>query len=140
VRRLRKQQVFGVLIDQDTKVEGVFAHFLGRLAYTPSGPVKLGRKLDVPICVATTVRTPDQRHRIEVHGPLHFASGADETRQIVEGVEEVNRIFSEQIRAHPDQWVWMHRRWRRSPADEHLRHVASIHNYITDHDCCSETR
>ena len=115
VRYLRKGRVFGVLIDQDTRVEGVFAPFLGKLAYTPSGPVKLAMKLGVPVFVVTAVRRPDNTHYIYISKELELVSTGDFDSDLVKNVGMVNDLICDRIRQFPSQWVWMHRRWRRKP-------------------------
>ena len=122
VRLLREGRIFGVLIDQDTSVEGVFADFLGRPAYTPSGPVKMAMKLDIPLFVVTTARQPDQSHHIFVDGPVMLDRGGDFDRDLICNVTKVNALIGRTIEMFPEQWVWMHRRWRRRPPGENGRH------------------
>lgn len=126
VRRLLDGQSFGVLIDQDTNVDGVFAHFLGRLAYTPCGPVRLAMRLKIPLFVASTWRTEGDRHRIEIVGPVQLASGGSFDDDLVRNVETVNGILSDAIMRAPEQWVWMHRRWQRTPTDPRYVNVPNI--------------
>jgi Kdo2-lipid IVA lauroyltransferase/acyltransferase len=111
IRKLREGKAFGVLIDQDTSVEGVFADFLGKPAYTPSGAVKLAMKLKIPLFVFTTARQPDDTHRVYVSPRLKFTSSGDFERDLLKNVETVNRVICATIEKYPDQWVWMHKRW-----------------------------
>jgi KDO2-lipid IV(A) lauroyltransferase len=117
IRNLRSGMVFGTLIDQDTDLEGVFAHFLGRLAYTPDAPVRLAMKLNVPVIVAWIVRNPDDTHSFHTTGEIALQTGGDFDQDLVANVEMVNAELSRIIEADPEQWVWMHRRWRRRPED-----------------------
>jgi Kdo2-lipid IVA lauroyltransferase/acyltransferase len=126
IRRLRSGMSFGVLIDQDTAVEGVFAHFMGRLAYTPSGPVRLAMRLDMPLFVATTARQADDTHHVFLSDPLQLATGGQFEDDLVRNVEMVNEHICRTIRRYPEQWVWMHRRWRRRHDDPRHAHVPSI--------------
>jgi KDO2-lipid IV(A) lauroyltransferase len=115
VRRLKEGKAFGVLIDQDIRVESVFADFLGRPAHTPCGPLKIAMKLDIPVVVATTSRQPDNTHYVFLSKPLELADTGDFNRDLVENVQTANDLISETIKCFPDQWVWMHRRWKRQP-------------------------
>lgn len=117
IKNLRAGMVFGALIDQDTRLEGVFAHFLGRLAYTPDAPVRLAMKLKAPIVVAWIVRNADDTHSFHTTAEIKLQSSGDFIRDLVANVEKVNQELSKIIEAHPEQWVWMHRRWRRRPED-----------------------
>jgi KDO2-lipid IV(A) lauroyltransferase len=129
VRLLKKGWSFGVLIDQDTYGDGVFAHFLGRLAYTPSGPVRMAMRYSMPLFVVYTARQKDDTHRVEFTGPLHLEDTGDFDRDVVINVERVNALLSDGILKYPEQWAWMHRRWRRQPTDEKYKDVPNIERY-----------
>jgi KDO2-lipid IV(A) lauroyltransferase len=115
VRYLREGRLFGVLIDQDTAVEGVFAPFLGRLAYTPSGPVKLAMKTGVPLFVITTARRENDMHHVYIRGPVDLDYDGDFEAALIRNVATINGYIGETINRHPEQWVWMHKRWFRKP-------------------------
>lgn len=115
IRQLQAGNVFGVLIDQDTRVEGVFAKFLGKPAYTPSGPIKMAMKLNVPVFVATTVRLQDDSHYIFINKQLGLVDTGDFENDLIKNVQAANDLISETIRQYPSQWVWMHRRWKQKP-------------------------
>jgi Kdo2-lipid IVA lauroyltransferase/acyltransferase len=127
LKLLGEGRLFGVLLDQDTKVDGVFAHFLGRLAFTPSGTIKLAMRMGLPVFVVTTARQKDDTHRIFVR-EVRLESGGDAGADLVRNVEKVNAAIGETITAYPDQWVWMHRRWRHTPADAGYENVPNIEN------------
>lgn len=104
-----REGALGFMIDQDTKVDGVWVPFFGKPAYTPSAAAKLGRRDGVAVFPAFIERQSDGSHvvrfqpRIELPEDLTAA-----TALLTERIEE-------QIRRAPEQWVWMHRRWRRQP-------------------------
>lgn len=115
IRELQEGKVFGVLIDQDTKVEGVFANFMGKTAFTPSGPVKMAMKLKIPVFVSTTVRHPDDSHYIFINKQLQLIDTGNFEEDLVKNVQAVNDQICVTIKQYPSQWVWMHRRWKRQP-------------------------
>jgi KDO2-lipid IV(A) lauroyltransferase len=114
MRNLREGKAFGVLIDQDTNVEGVFADFLGLPAYTPSGPVKMSMKFGIPAFVSTTVRLSDNTHHVFIKR-LSLVDTGNFDADLVTNVKIANSYICESIRSYPSQWVWMHRRWKRKP-------------------------
>jgi KDO2-lipid IV(A) lauroyltransferase len=121
IRWLSDGFAFGVLIDQDTRVDGVFAPFLGLPAYTPSAPIRMAMKLKVPVVVATTVRQPDDTHYCFISKTLDLADSGNFDRDLVTNVTMANDLICKTITAYPDQWVWMHRRWKtKPPADQEL--------------------
>ncbi|MBN1127547.1 MAG: hypothetical protein JXA71_01070 [Chitinispirillaceae bacterium] len=115
LRHLREGKVFGVLIDQDIRVEGIFADFLGRPANTPSGPMKIAMKFKTPVVVVTTARQPDTTHYIYLNGPLELSDTGDFEKDLKVNVQRANDLIGKTIERHPEQWVWMHRRWKRQP-------------------------
>ncbi len=126
LKALKKGALFGSLIDQDTTDDGVFAHFLGELAFTPTGPITLAYKFDIPLLFATFFRDENYKYHMVVEEHIFEKSG-DKERDILHITEAFNSFYSEAIKAHPEQWVWMHRRWKRQPSD--LPHIPNIENY-----------
>ncbi len=115
VRLLKQGRVFGVLIDQDTRVESVFATFLGHHASTPSGPLKLAMKLDIPVFVITTARQKDNTHKVFVSEQIVLSETGDFESDLRDNVQKANDLICSTIEKHPSQWVWMHRRWKNQP-------------------------
>jgi KDO2-lipid IV(A) lauroyltransferase len=115
VRYLKDGRAFGVLIDQDILVEGVFGTFLGKTAFTASGPIKLAMRLKVPAFVVTTARQPDNTHHVYFSRKLEFRDTGDEMADLKAAIQAANDLICETIRKFPEQWVWMHRRWRQQP-------------------------
>jgi KDO2-lipid IV(A) lauroyltransferase len=125
LKLLAEGRLFGVLLDQDTNVDGVFAHFLGKPAYTPCGTVKLAMRQRLPVFVITTARDKGDRHRIFVKEIPMESGGLFET-DLVNNIEKVNEAISATIFAYPEQWVWMHRRWNRKPTDNGYEKAPNI--------------
>jgi KDO2-lipid IV(A) lauroyltransferase len=115
VRLLKQGKAFGVLIDQDTKVESVFATFLGYQALTPSGPLKLAMKLGIPVFVATTARQKDNTHHVFISEQIALSKTGNFESDLKENVQKANDLICRTIEKYPSQWVWMHRRWKHQP-------------------------
>jgi KDO2-lipid IV(A) lauroyltransferase len=116
---LRRNRVTGLLIDQDIRdVPTVFVHFFNRLASTPSGAAALALRRRCPIIPAFIHRRPDHTHHVVVQEPLPIPAGGTLAERIGELTAASTVAIERQIRSYPDQWVWMHRRWRSRPADE----------------------
>lgn len=119
IRWLQEGKAFGVLIDQDTRVDGVFAQFLGRQAYTPSGPVRMAMRFKIPAIVATTARQPDNTHYVYLSRILEFVDTGDFEKDLTANVQLANDLICGTIMRFPEQWVWMHRRWKTQPPPRH---------------------
>jgi KDO2-lipid IV(A) lauroyltransferase len=122
VAALVENRVNGLLIDQDIwDIPGVFVPFFGRLAWTPSGAATLALKVGCPVVPAFIHRRPDGSHLAEVHPPLAAVDGGSEAERVQALTAAATAAIEQQVRAHPEQWVWMHRRWKTRPEDNPQR-------------------
>lgn len=113
----RTGATIALLIDQDIDAPGCFVEFFGRPAWTPTGAGALARRLRRPIVPTFTVRQPNGDMLLAFDPPIDpvLSNDAEVDKRIL--TARLTARIEEQIRAHPDQWVWMHRRWRRQPKD-----------------------
>lgn len=117
LRTLRSGYAVVVLGDQDTKGEGTFVQFFNRQAYTQVGPAWLALRLGVPIFPVFIVRSPENPrcHTIYMEKPLSFELTEDRETN----VQLITQLYTERIesfiRKYPDQWMWIHRRWKTQP-------------------------
>lgn len=112
---LRRNAFLGMLIDQDTDVDGTFVPFFGRPAYTPTGAAALALRTGAAVVCGFLVREGAFRHRMVVEGPLTLVRTGDHDRDVVANTALFTARIEQHIRLHPDQWVWFHRRWKRRP-------------------------
>lgn len=115
IRVFKENRVLGILIDQDTDVESAFVDFMGRPARTPTAAAQMAIKFGAPVLFGYITRGGDNRHRITIEGPLEFVRSGDQERDIVDMTALLTKKLEAGILKHPEQWVWMHRRWRRQP-------------------------
>jgi Kdo2-lipid IVA lauroyltransferase/acyltransferase len=107
---LRRGGALGMLIDQDSgKMEGVWVPFFGRPAFTPVGAAKIALKQKAAVVPVFIERLADGRHRVRFQPPLDLPDDPEAATALMTAKIE------EQVRRRPEQWVWMHRRWRRQP-------------------------
>lgn len=109
LRTFRSGGTLGMLIDQDIDADGVWVPFFGRDAHTPVGAAKLALRFDAAVVPTFIERRADGLHRAVFHPVLELPD--DETA----ATALMTRAIEEQVRRVPEQWVWMHRRWRRRP-------------------------
>jgi len=113
-RCLRRGEVLGVLIDQDTSVDSVIVDFLGQPAKTAVGPVKLAARTGASIIPLAMLLMDDGSYHIKVREPLHIGGHSDALKC---DVEECSKAIEGFIYEKPSQWVWMHRRWKSVRSD-----------------------
>jgi KDO2-lipid IV(A) lauroyltransferase len=116
IRSLAENRASALLIDQDIRdIPGVFVPFFGRPAWTPSGAAMLAIRRKCPVVPGFIHRRPDGTHKIEIRPPLPLPEIGSLEEQVEELTAAATAVIEAQIRAHPEQWVWMHRRWRTRP-------------------------
>lgn len=116
LRALKHNESVALLIDQDTSVQGVFVPFFGRPSWTPAGLASLSLRTGAAVILALDVREPGDTHRVVLSGPFAFDRTGDEQADIVSATARVTALIEEHIRKYPDQWVWMHERWKTVPS------------------------
>jgi len=114
IRHLRAGSVVAALIDQDTDVAGHFVPFFGREAFTPRAPADLALRLGTAVVFARIRRVAPGVHRIHI-SRLALPSSEDREADSRALTAAATAAIEEDVRAHPDQWVWMHARWRTRP-------------------------
>jgi Kdo2-lipid IVA lauroyltransferase/acyltransferase len=108
-RALKKGQSLVLLADQKMN-EGVEIPFFGRLASTPVGIAKLAMAANVPILPTRVKRIGKTDFELTVYPPLEPCQEGDPTITIM---TQVNQYLESWIREAPEQWFWVHRRWRK---------------------------
>jgi KDO2-lipid IV(A) lauroyltransferase len=117
-RALSKNKVVGLLVDQDIpSVPGVFVPFFDRLAWTPSGAAMLALRMRCPIVPGFIHRRPDGTHVAKIQPPLAVPVAGSLEDRVTELTAAATAAIEWQVRAWPEQWVWMHRRWRTRPEE-----------------------
>ena len=100
----------GLLVDH-RDVRGVPIRFFGRDAMTSLFPAALALRLGVPLAVGRTVRTQGARFRIEAE-VVDFQPTGDSEKDAIALTQAYYSIFEDWIREKPEQWMWIHERWR----------------------------
>jgi len=107
-------------IDQNsTRGLGVFVDFFGLPASTNSGMARIALRSDAPIVPAFIVREGrNARHRVHVLPILQVERTGDPVEDVRRNTQRFTRVFEEMVRRHPEQWLWMHKRWKTRPPGE----------------------
>jgi KDO2-lipid IV(A) lauroyltransferase len=116
IRHLRNGGLLGMLPDQ--KSEDTFVPFFGQLSGTVAGPAVLSLRTGAPLLPAFCIRQPDDTHKIIVLDAFHTKYTGDVDADTERIMTEVNRIIESFIRQYPDQWLWLHDRWKVVPPPE----------------------
>ena len=116
LKGLKRNGCVGFLVDHNCRRdEAIFLPFLGETAAVNLGPALLAVRAEAEVWPAFMIREGD-RYRLCIDEPLDTAT-LDGDR--AEKIEAVARFYTEAVeravRAHPEQWFWMHKRWKTRP-------------------------
>ena len=118
LRVLKSGGMIGILADQDVdSVEGVFVDFFGELAYTPTAPVSLALATGAQILPCFLIREGNRRTFI-VEDPIELEISGNKERDVAINTQKWSSVIESYLRKYPEQWVWMHRRWKTRPEDK----------------------
>lgn len=115
MRWLKSNQGVGFMLDQNArKGQGVFVNFFGRPCCTTDGLAKMAIHTGVKVVPAFSFRKPDYTSEVIVGAPL--TPPTDPTPENIQAFTQTcSDAVEDFIRAHPEQWIWIHRRWRTQP-------------------------
>lgn len=118
LRVLRRNELLGFILDQNRPRDaGIFADFFGRPACTTPGLAIFSAQAQAPVVPVFIHRTPDGNHVIRAL-PAIEPPPDREPETIRKATREYNLIIENQVRQHPEQWIWLHRRWKTRPLPE----------------------
>lgn len=119
LNHLRAGGCVAMLIDQNQRAGGVFVPFFGKLASTVPSPASLALKHDVPVLAGYTYRIGNElRHCFHCDPPFELIRTGDYRADVVANTALFTKRIEEFVRQHPDQWFWLHSRWRKRPPEE----------------------
>lgn len=120
LRVLREGGTLGILSDLNTQPhEGVFVPFFGTLACTTAGIATLALKTDALVIPTCAIWDPE-RKRYFFHGdpPVELVRTGDPRRDVEINTARFTAAVEHMIRLYPDQWLWIHKRWKTRPPGE----------------------
>jgi len=116
LRLLATGDVVGLLMDQNPAwYEGVFVPFFKEIACTNKALSVLALRTNAPVIPVHNVRELDGSYRIVAEPEVALVRSGDTRRDIEENTAEFNKIIESYVRRHPEQWFWVHQRWKTRP-------------------------
>lgn len=121
-RVLERGGILTILLDQNASwYDGVYVPFFGRTACTNRGFALFALRYDPVVLPIFNIRQTDGRYNIIFDRPVPLIRTGDINRDIVQNTAHFNRIIEKHIRMAPDNWLWLHRRWRLKEIPERAR-------------------
>lgn len=117
LRVLRANGTVGILADQNAvREEAVFVQFFGRTASANKGFAQLALRSRAAVVPATAWWDARRRLHVVDYGPeLELTRSRDHSRDVRDNSQLFQRTLEDRIRRHPEQWLWIHRRWNTQP-------------------------
>lgn len=118
IKALKNGGSVAILIDQDTRVKSVFVNFFGYDCATPIGAALLALRTDAAVLPIFIHMDQNHIHRIICYPEVNLIRTGDEENDIRENTQLFTSIIEKEIRKHPEQWLWIHERWKTKPGEE----------------------
>jgi KDO2-lipid IV(A) lauroyltransferase len=120
LRILKEAGTVGILADQNTMPgEGVFVDFFGTLACTTTGIARVALHTDAAVVPGYAYWDEKLRkYRLRFEPAVELVRTGDAERDIVENTQRFAKVIEEIVRKYPEQWVWIHARWKARPKGE----------------------
>jgi len=115
IRSLNDGWFIGMLTDQDTRVDGVFVKFFNQWAHTATGPIVLAKKYNIDVIPMFIRLKEDFTYHLEVQPPLDLEFTGDKQHDLQVNTQKCSDAYERIIRRYPEQWAWIHPRWKKQP-------------------------
>src|SRR5271157_2438058 len=114
---MENNETVGILMDTNmTPPQGIFVDFFGIPACTAVGIARVALHTDAAVIPAFTIWDPVLRkYRVEFAPAVELMRTGNAEADAIANTALFNRIFAEYVRKYPDQWLWVHRRWKTRP-------------------------
>ena len=120
LKALHDHELLVLPFDQNsTRGLGVFVDFFGKPASTNSGIARLALRSGAPVVPVFIVREGrSARHRVHVLPIMYVQRTGDLESDVIRITQELSDLFEGMVRRHPEQWLWVHKRWKTRPLGE----------------------
>jgi KDO2-lipid IV(A) lauroyltransferase len=117
---MKAGEVVGILMDTNmTPPQGIFVDFFGIPACTASGLARIALRTDAAVVPTFTIwDARRKKYRLRFDPALELIRSGDEENDITANTAHFTRVIENYVRQYPEQWLWVHRRWKTRPAGE----------------------
>jgi len=114
---MRAGQTVGILMDTNmTPPQGVFVDFFGIPACTASGLARIAMRTDAAVVPGFTVWDRNLRkYRLRFDQAVELERTGNDEADVIANTAKFTKIIEDYVRRYPDQWLWVHRRWKTRP-------------------------
>ncbi len=114
---MKAGETVGILMDTNmTPPQGIFVYFFGIPACTASGLARIALRTDAAVVPGFTIWDPAlQKYRLRFDPALELVRTGDLETDIAANTQMFTKVIEDYVRKYPDQWLWVHRRWKTRP-------------------------
>jgi len=113
IKSLQNNEVLGMVVDQGGR-DGFLVPFFGRQATMSSGAIRIGMKMDVPICFSIIIRGDNSSHRMIIHKAMKIEKAEDLESSISANLRNIVGTMENYIRKYPSEYMWFYKIWKYS--------------------------
>ncbi|HJM82429.1 MAG TPA: lysophospholipid acyltransferase family protein [Nitrospinota bacterium] len=122
IQSLRQNKIVRIIYDQNTAFNHIFVPFFDKLASTTPAPALISLRTGAPIVPFFCVYD----HKIgkyvaTIHPAIEFTSTKNKSADVRQIMMKLNVALENAVKKTPEQWLWMHRRWKTRPTDQDIR-------------------
>lgn len=115
VRLLKDGYMVGVLIDQSPRESAVPVSFFDMPCWATIAPVMIALRARAPVLPMSVARNPDYSYTLKFYPPIQMEKTGNLRADLVTNSQRCQDAIESIVRAHPEQWLWLHRRWKERP-------------------------
>ena len=116
LRNLHEGRTVGIVVDQNVQAkDGIFVRFFGRPASTTTVAAALALKTGCPIVPARCVLRANGRYRMVYGPPVEWSGSGRRAEDVADLTQTIASVIEGWVRETPEQWLWLHRRWKTQP-------------------------
>jgi KDO2-lipid IV(A) lauroyltransferase len=116
LRSLAHNEIVATLIDQNmSREEGVFVDFFCQPACTTTGLALITLHTETPVIPAYIVRLENGRYKLIIKEEILIVHTGDEKQDVHVNTQNFTRVVEDIVRECPEQWFWLHQRWKTKP-------------------------
>jgi Kdo2-lipid IVA lauroyltransferase/acyltransferase len=117
---MKAGETVGILMDTNmTPPQGVFVDFFGIAACTASGLARIALRTDAAVVPGFTIWDAElKKYRLRFDRAVQLVRTGDDNADVVANTALFTKVIEDYVRKYPDQWLWVHRRWKTRPPGE----------------------
>ncbi len=115
IERLADGWIVGILADQNPRENAVPVTFFGQPCWATIGPALAATRAHVPVVAVSIARDPDGGYTVEFSPPIPMVHSGRLRDDLLENTQRCQDALEAIVRRAPEQWLWLHRRWKKRP-------------------------